>query len=80
MPTTLPIILVTTIYYREQALAQPHAERLDSILLEACHQRSSLNAVIEAKSHHGGGPTKLLASLPRLKPKITQGMGYTCCL
>ncbi|MGL4205654.1 MAG: PAS domain S-box protein [Aeromonadaceae bacterium] len=66
VPTTLPIILVTTIYYREKVLAQPHAERLDSILLKPATSSSLHNAVIEAKSHHGGGPMQLLARLPQL--------------
>ena len=66
VPASLPIVLVTSLFYREQVLAQPHAERLDSILLKPVTSSSLYNAVIEAKSHISGGPTKLLASLPQL--------------
>ena len=64
VPPALPVVMMCSIYYREQIMAEPGSSRLNALMFKPVTSSSLYNAAQEARSQLQGGTESLLAAIP----------------
>lgn len=55
VPPALPVVMMCSIYYREQIMAEPGSSRLNALMFKPVTSSSLYNAAQEARSQLQGG-------------------------